>query len=86
MTEELLEFIAAFKRHDQDNWSPEVQIALLTFQITHLQGHLKVHAKDVDAKRSLLKKVARRRKFLKYLKMHELERYTLVSKKLKLKV
>jgi small subunit ribosomal protein S15 len=50
-----------------------------------LQGHLKAHDKDVDAKRSLLKKVARRRKFLKYLKENALERYTLIVKKLGLK-
>ena len=85
MQEELLAFITPFKRHDKDNGSPEVQIAILTFYITLLQGHLKSHAKDVDAKRSLLQRVARRRKFLKYLKEHDLERYTLVAKKLKLK-
>ncbi len=86
MNEELLAFIKPFMRHDNDNWSPEVQIALLTFEVTQLQEHLGNHPKDVDAKRSLLKKVARRRKFLKYLKTNALERYNLVSKKLKLKV
>lgn len=85
MQEELNAFVAPFKRHDKDNGSPEVQIAILTFYVTLLQDHLKTHSKDVDAKRSLLKKVARRRKFLKYLKENALERYTLISKKLKLK-
>ena len=47
-----------------------------------LQGHLAEHKKDVDAKRSLLKKVARRRKFAKYLKDNNLDRYLEVSKKL----
>jgi len=86
MNDELLAFIQPFMRHEKDNWSPEVQIALLTFEVTQLQWHLESHAKDVDAKRSLLKKVARRRKFLKYLKENSLERYNLISKKLKLKV
>ena len=85
MQEELLAFVAPFKRHDKDNGSPEVQIAILTFEVTVLQGHLKDHPKDVDAKRSLLKKVARRKKFLRYLKANALERYSIVSKKLKLK-
>ena len=85
MNEELLAFIAQFKRHENDNGSPEVQIAILTFEVTELQWHLQTHPKDVDAKRSLLKKVARRRKFLKYLKENALERYTVVAKKLKLK-
>lgn len=86
MNEELVAFIQPYQRHENDNGSPEVQIALLTYEVTQLQGHLEGHPKDVDAKRSLLKKVARRRKFLKYLKETEMERYTLVSKKLKLKV
>ncbi len=86
MQDALLEFVAPFKRHDGDNGSPEVQIALLTFEVNSLQQHLVDHPKDVDAKRSLLKKVARRRKFLRYLKDANIERYALVTKKLKLKV
>lgn len=86
MNEELLVFVKPYQRHENDNGSPEVQIALLTFEITVLQAHLQSHQKDVDAKRSLLKKVARRRKFLKYLKENDLEAYSTVSKKLKLKV
>jgi small subunit ribosomal protein S15 len=44
------------------------------------------HPKDVDAKRSLLKKVAKRRRLLKYLKEKDLSTYSQVSKKLNLKV
>jgi small subunit ribosomal protein S15 len=58
----LQSFVAPFKRDKNDDGSPEVQVAQLTFEITELQAHLKQHDKDVDAKRSLLKKVARRRK------------------------
>ncbi|MBS8122366.1 30S ribosomal protein S15 [Candidatus Vampirococcus lugosii] len=86
MLKQLHDFIKPFQRHEKDNGSPEVQISSLTFEITSLQKHLKEHPQDVDAKRSLLKKVARRRKYLKYLKQNELDRFTLVSKKLKLKV
>ena len=77
--------VDTFKRHEKDNGSPEVQVAILSDEIAMLQGHLKEHDKDVDAKRSLLKKVARRRKFMKYLKENNLERYNLVAKKLGLK-
>lgn len=86
MKQELQEFLKPFQRHDKDNGSPEVQIAILTFEISLLQAHLEAHSNDIDAKRSLLKKVARRRKYLKYLKDNSLERYTVVSKKLKLKI
>lgn len=85
MKDELLKVAEPFKRHKDDNGSPEVQIAILTHEIGMLQDHLKQHDKDVDAKRSLLKKVARRRKFVKYLKDTDLERYNLVAKKLGLK-
>jgi small subunit ribosomal protein S15 len=85
MNAELQNFIAPFKRQDNDDGSPEVQVAQLTFEITELQAHVKTHDKDVDAKRSLLKKVARRRKFLRYLKENELERYNVLVKKLGLK-
>ncbi len=75
-----------FKRHEGDTGSPEVQIRLLSAEIKQLQDHLVNHSKDYDAKRSLLKKVARRRKFLKYLKATKLENYQVVSKKLWIKV
>lgn len=75
-----------FQRHDQDTGSPEYQINLLTTKITTLQEHLKINHKDFDAKRSLLKMVAQRRTFLRYLKDSDLERYLLVSKKTGLKV
>lgn len=86
MNEALLAFVQPYMRGENDTWSPEVQVAILTYEITQLQEHLTNHAKDVDAKRSMLKKVARRRKFLKYLKTNNLERYTVISKWLKLKV
>lgn len=75
-----------FQRHDKDTGSPEVQAGLLSAEIAQLQAHLEAHKKDYDAKRCLLKKVAKRRKFLKYLKDKNLDTYSTVSKKLDLKV
>ena len=76
----------SFKLHDTDTWSVEVQIWLLTQEITELQSHLVAHKKDFDAKRSLLKKVARRRSFLKYLKSKKLSTYNTISKSVQVKV
>lgn len=76
----------SFKRHDADTGSPEAQIERLTGQITMLQDHLAKNKNDFDAKRALLQKVARRRRFLKYLKDTNLESYTDISKKTGLKV
>jgi small subunit ribosomal protein S15 len=75
-----------FKLHDSDTGSVEVQIWLLTQEITELQSHLALHKKDFDAKRSLLKKVARRRAFLKYLKSKKLSTYNSISKQVSVKV
>lgn len=77
---------SSLKRHEKDTWSPEAQINLLSHEVELLQAHLVLHPKDVDAKRSLLKKVAKRRRLLKYLKDNNLSVYTQVSKKINLKV
>jgi small subunit ribosomal protein S15 len=77
--------LAQVKRHNNDNGSPEVQIILLSMDITKLQGHIETNKHDVDAKRSLLRKVAKRRSFLRYLKDNNMERYTYITDLLKLK-
>lgn len=76
----------SFKIHDNDTGSVEVQIGILTQEIVELQAHLVAHKKDFDAKRSLLKKVARRRAFLKYLKSNKLSAYNKISKSVSIKV
>ena len=77
---------ASFQRHDKDTWSIEVQIGLLTEEIVTLQAHLAANKYDSDAKRSLLKKVARRRALLKYLKTKKLSTYNAISKQVNVKV
>jgi small subunit ribosomal protein S15 len=75
-----------FQRHENDTGSPEFQIWTLTEEITMLQWHLQDNPKDFDAKRSLLKKVAKRRRLLKYIKNQDLESYSNVSKRVWVKV
>jgi small subunit ribosomal protein S15 len=77
--------VQGLQRHAQDNGSPEVQIALLSQEIKVLQDHVNTNIHDVDAKRSLLRKVAKRRMLLKYLKEKSLERYTITIQQLGLK-
>ena len=60
--------ISAYRRHDSDSGSPEVQIALLSKRIAHLTEHFKVHAKDHHSRRGLLKLVSQRRRLLDYIK------------------
>jgi len=83
--EEKIKIIKKYKLHDDDTGSYEVQVALLTEEIKRLLLHLKKHAKDLHSKRGLLKMVAKRRKFLNYLKEKEKRRYNALVKKLGLK-
>jgi len=61
--------------HDKDTGSPQVQIAILTKEISMLTDHLQEHKKDHSARRGLLGMVAQRRKLLNYLRMNKPEEY-----------
>lgn len=61
--------------HKDDTGSPQVQIAILTKQISDLTGHLQEHKKDHSARKGLLGMVAQRRKLLNYLRMNKPEEY-----------
>lgn len=67
--------IQAYRTHDKDTGSPEVQIALLTTRINELTDHFKTHGKDHHSRRGLLKLVGQRRRLLDYLKGKDGSRY-----------
>ncbi|MGH9210435.1 MAG: 30S ribosomal protein S15 [Acidimicrobiales bacterium] len=67
--------IAEHKLHDSDTGSPEVQVALLTARINHLNEHLTTHRKDHHSRRGLLKLVGQRRRLLDYVRANDVERY-----------
>ena len=67
--------IGDFATHDSDTGSPEVQVALLTYRITHLTDHLKENHKDHHGRRGFLALIQRRRTLLEYLKGQEEQRY-----------
>ena len=79
------EIIAKFQLHEGDTGSPEVQIALLTDRINHLNEHLKEHKKDHHSRRGLLKMVGQRRNLLAYLKSKDIERYRTLIEQLGLR-
>ena len=70
--------------HDKDTGSPEVQVAVLSVQITELTKHLKKHKKDNHSRRGLIKMVADRRTHLKYLERTDKARYNALLKKIEL--
>ena len=76
------QIMTEFATHEGDTGSPEVQIALLTERINHLNDeHLNFHKKDNHSRRGLLMMVGKRRNLMNYLKSQDIERYrTLVAK------
>ena len=79
------EIIAKYKLHESDTGSPEVQVAILTERINHLNEHLKEFKKDQHSRRGLLKKVGQRRGLLAYLQKVDIERYLSLIGKLGLR-
>ena len=82
--DEKKKIIDKFAQGKGDPGSPEVQVALLTFQIQKLTDHLKQHKKDVHSRRGLLAQVAKRRRLLSYLMKKDEPRYRKVIGELKL--
>lgn len=69
------EVIKDYQRSTSDTGSVEVQVALLTAQITDLSEHFKTHIKDHHSRQGLLRKVNHRRKLLDYLRNKDINRY-----------
>lgn len=76
------ELIKEYRTHETDTGSPEVQIAVLTAEITALNDHLRIHEKDHHSRRGLLKMVGRRRHLLNYLRDKDIQRYRELIKSL----
>ena len=77
--------VSDYKTHNSDTGSSQVQIALLTQRINELTEHFKVHKKDNNSRRGLLKMVSRRRKLLDYLRHSNINEYHEIIKKLGLR-
>ena len=76
------EVIEAYKTHEKDTGSPEVQVAILTERINHLSKHLESHRKDFTSRRGLLMMVGQRSRLLKYLQRKDQKRYQSVIQRL----
>ena len=83
--EEKQQIISTYCTHEGDTGSPEVQIAILSYRIDHLNEHLKTHKKDHHSRRGLLKMFGVRRGFLAYLAKKDINRYRAIVEKLGLR-
>ena len=79
------QIMETYARHEGDTGSPEVQVALLTQRINHLNEHLKLNKKDHHSRRGLLKMVGHRRGLLNYLRKVDIERYRTIIAKLNIR-
>ncbi|MCQ2238001.1 MAG: 30S ribosomal protein S15 [Bacteroidaceae bacterium] len=68
-----------------DTGSPEAQVALFSYRISHLTEHLKKNRKDFVTERALTMLVGKRRSLLNYLKRQDIERYRAIVKALGLR-
>ncbi|MGE5557978.1 MAG: 30S ribosomal protein S15 [Bacillota bacterium] len=82
ITQRKQEIISAYRLHEHDTGSPEVQIAILTTRINELTEHLKLHKKDHHSRRGLLKMVGQRRSMLNYLQKKDISRYRAILERL----
>jgi small subunit ribosomal protein S15 len=83
--EEKAKIFAKHGKSATDTGSAEGQIALFTYRIDYLTGHLKANHKDYNTERSLVKLVGKRRSLLDYLMKKDIMRYRAIVKELKLR-
>jgi len=76
------EIFEKYGKSNTDTGSPEAQIALFSYRISHLTSHLKANHKDYSTERALKMLVGKRRRLLDYLKDRDIERYRAIIKEL----
>jgi small subunit ribosomal protein S15 len=85
LKERKIELLNQYGKSEADTGASEVQIAFITERINNLTEHFKLHKKDYNSQRGLLKLVGKRRRLLKYLKTNDVNRYRAVIDKLQLR-
>ncbi|MCK9324518.1 MAG: 30S ribosomal protein S15 [Bacteroidales bacterium] len=78
-------FFEKYGKSNTDTGSPEGQVALFSYRISHLTEHLKRNRKDFSTQRALIRLVGKRRRILNYLKDRDIERYRAIIKDLNLR-
>lgn len=84
-TEKKEEIFAKHGKSGADTGSAEGQVALFTYRINHLTGHLKVNRKDFNTEKALVRLVGKRKRMLDYLKAKDIERYRAIIAELGLR-
>ena len=83
--EKVAKLVMTFGNSATNTGTPEVQVAIITDRINHLNNHFKTNAKDHHSRLGLLKLVGQRRRLLNYLKSKDETKYTSLLTKLELR-
>ena len=81
-SEKKQEIFKKFGGDTKNTGSTEGQVALFTFRINHLTGHLKTNKKDKGTQKALLDLVGKRRSLLDYYKKKDIVKYRELIKEL----
>lgn len=84
-TERKQEILAAYRLHEKDSGSPEVQVALLSARIAYMTDHLTRHKKDFHSRHGLMKMVGQRKRLLDYLRKKDIDAYRQLIENLNLR-
>ena len=84
-TKKKKEIFSKYSKGESDTGTAEGQIALFSYRINHLTGHLKNNRKDFNTERALVLLVGKRRNQLDYLKKIDIERYRAIIKELEIR-
>ncbi len=79
------EIFGKYGKSNTDTGSPESQIALFSYRISHLTEHTKSNHKDHSTTRALKMLVGKRRRLLDYLTKIDIERYRAIVKDLNIR-
>ena len=83
---EIKKLVKEYQLKAGDTGSPEVQVALLSANISRLTEHFKQHKHDYHSRRGLLRMVSQRHKLLQYLRNQDINRYNKLIQRLNLRV
>jgi len=72
-----------YQLHGKDTGSTSLQLIALREEINKEKLHLGKNKKDISAKRALLKKIAKEKRFFQYLKKNSPDIYEKLKKELK---
>ena len=83
--EKVAKIVMNFGKSATNTGSPEVQVAIITDRINHLNKHFQTNAKDHHSRLGLLKLVGQRRRLLNYIKSKDEAKYSTLLTKLDLR-